>query len=364
MSRHRIYILFEHGSDQQPFGSAQIRLLRPFTHPLISVSVQVTTGLEFDGQDADAVIVDRLWRPDISPALAQNLLENVRHAGARLIYALDDNFLDMASEKKDWQPTQEQLWVVEFFLHQADGVLVTTSALKERLADFNANIVVVPQALDERLLVSADKSSVSFVQRIMRAVRSAQKSIVIGYMGTFTHDDDLLMILPALREVWQRHAREIEFQFVGVVGHGETFQSLKGLPVRLVRPQAGKTEYPSFMPWFSGQVRWDIALSPLRDTVFNRCKSDIKFLDYSAIGAAGIFSRVPAYASIVRHLETGWLTENKPEAWVEALEELLANASLRKQLGQNARQYLYLERILARRATKWVNALEELTRRV
>jgi glycosyltransferase involved in cell wall biosynthesis len=364
MSQLRIHILFERGTDQQAFGSAQIRLLRPFTHPAITDRVQVTSGLEYAGQEVDAVIVDRLWRPDISPVLAQTLVENIRRAGTRLIYALDDNFLDMASEKKDWQPSKDQLWVVNFFLRQSDGVLVTTPELAERLAEFNSRIIVVPHALDERLLVSSDNTSENLAQKIMRALRPARGRIAIGYMGTFTHDDDLLMILPALREVWQRHAREIEFQFVGVVKRGETFQGLKGLPIRMICPQAGKTDYLSFMPWFSSRVRWDIAISPLQDTPFNRCKSDIKFLDYCAIGAAGVFSRVSAYASTVRHLETGWLVENKPEAWIEALEQLISDASLRKQLAHNAKQYLYSARILAHCAAKWVNALEELTRRV
>jgi processive 1,2-diacylglycerol beta-glucosyltransferase len=359
MNRRRVHILFEHGSDQQPFGSGQIRLLRPLTHPSIGACMQITTSLEYDGQNVDAVIVDRLWRPDISPILAQNLLDRIHRASARLIYALDDNFLDMASEKKDWQLTKDQLWVVEFFLSQSDGVLVTTPALAERLAGLNSRIVVLPHALDERLLANSDKSAGKFLQKVLRAVRPANKRILIGYMGTFTHDDDLQMILPALRTVWRRHADEIEFQFIGVVGRDETWHSLKGLPIRMVRPKAGKTEYLSFMPWFSNNVHWDIALSPLQDTLFNRCKSDIKFLDYCAIGATGIYSRVSAYASTVRHRETGWLAENTQVAWSDALERLIEDAVLRKQIAHNATQYLYSERILARCATNWVRGLED-----
>jgi hypothetical protein len=110
------------------------------------------------------------------------------------------------------------------------------------------------------------------------------------------------MILPALREIWRRHGGEIELQILGVFGRSRTLQVLKDTPVRIVRPMPEDVEYTRFMPWFTRTIRWDIALSPLQDTPFNRCKSDIKFLDYSAIGAAGIYSRGPAYAS------TGWQT--------------------------------------------------------
>ena len=352
MNRRRIHILYEYGTDLRPYGSAFIRLLRPLTYPTLRESLEITAGLRYEGQALDAVIMDRLWRPDTSPALAQSLVENVRRAGVRLIYALDDNFPDLPAESKDWQPTEEHLWVVQFFLREADGVLVPTQALRERFSGVNQNIVVIPNALDERLLIRRGPPN-------GRSLFSPGRK-VIGYMGTMTHDDDLLMVLPALRAVWERHREEIEFQIVGGVGRGDTLQTLKTLPVRLVNPRPEETEYPLFMLWFSSRVRWDIAISPLKNTPFNQCKSDIKFLDYSAIGAAGIYSRVPAYESSVRHLQTGWLAGNDVGAWVEALEELLSNDRLRMQLAQNATQYLYAERILARCAHNWLKALENL----
>ena len=376
MNRRRIHVLYEHGTDLRPFGSAYIRLLRPLTHPALRESLEVTSGLRYEGEDVDAVIVDRLWRPDISRALAKSLVEKVRRAGVQLVYALDDNFLELPAEGKDWRPTEEHRWVVQFFLRQADGVMVPTQALREQLLSFNPNIVVVPHALDERLLsgrrlpegksrFSPGRKAIGYVNtllgyalNIVRPARAKQK--VIGYMGTFTHDDDLMMVLPALRAVWQRHREEIGFQIVGVVGRADTLQALGGLPVRMVELRPEQSEYPSFMSWFSSHLRWDIAIAPLKDTGFNRCKSDIKFLDYSAIGAAGIYSRIPAYESSVRHLETGWLAGNDVGAWVEALEELLSNDSLRIQIAQNATQYLYAERILARCAHNWLKALENL----
>ena len=376
MNRRRIHILYEYDTDLRPHGSAFVRLLRPLTYPTLRESLEVTSGLKYDGQEVDVVIVDRLWRPDISPALAVSLVEDVRRAGGQLIYALDDDFLDLPAEGKDWRPTEEHRWVVQFFLRQADGVMVPTQALRERFLSFNPNIMVVPHALDERLLSgkglpegrshsTPGRKVIGYVNVLLAyalniAHPAHAKRKVIGYMGTLTHDDDLMMVLPALRTVWQRHREEIEFQMVGVVGRADTLRALKGLPVRTVRFRPKQSEYPSFMSWFSSHLRWDIAISPLEDTPFNRCKSDIKFLDYSAIGAAGIYSRVPGYESSVRHLETGWLTENEVDAWVEALEALLSEDGLRTQMAQNATRYLYAKRILACCAHNWLKALETL----
>jgi len=359
MNQCRVHVLYEHGVDLRPHGSAYIRLLRPLVHPNLRENLELTAGPRYDGQDVDAVIVDRLWRPDISRALAENLVEKIRRAGARLIYALDDNLLILPEHlwslvfQDRTRSAVEYLEIVRFFLCQADCVWVTTETLREQLAEFNPAAVVLPNALDERLLVSG--SLPALVSPFGRRRK------VIGYMGTLTHDDDLLMVLPALRAVWERHREEIEFQFVGVIGHEDTHQALKGLPVHVVGPDPEEMEYPLFMLWFSSRVCWDIAISPLRNKPFNHCKSDIKFLDYSAIGAAGIYSRVPAYESSVCHLETGWLVENEVDAWVEAMEQLLSDDHLRMQLAQDASHYLHSKRILAGCSQRWLRALEEYT---
>ena len=358
MSRFRVHILYEYGVDLRPHGSAYIRLLRPLTHPAIRAHLDVTVGLEYKGQETDVVIIDRLWRPDVSMALVEDLVETVRRAGARLIYALDDNLLELPARRlplvspgKAWS-TEEHRSIVRFLLQEADSVWVTTPVLEKRFAELNSNVVVIPNALDERLLVGGGLPAGD------SPFGSSRK--VIGYMGTLTHDDDLAMILPALRAVWEHHREEVEFQLVGVVGQEGTLQALEGLPVHIVGPGPEEMEYPLFMLWFSSYPCWDIAISPLDDTRFNQCKSDIKFLDYSAIGAAGVYSRVPAYESSVHHLETGWLVGNDANAWVEAMKELLRDDHLRMQLAQNAIQYLYSKRTLAHCSHNWLKVLEDM----
>jgi processive 1,2-diacylglycerol beta-glucosyltransferase len=380
MKRFKVHVLYEHGRDQQPFGTAQIRLLRPLTHPAVQGCLDMTAGLDYDGQAVDAVIVDRLWRPDVTCMLVERLADGVRRAGARLIYSIDDNLLDLVAESKDWHLTDEQLRVLDFLLRQADGILVATPSLQERLKDYNPNIVVVPNGLDERLIGSGrgKQGVTSTVDSVLagsaqmkvlfrRALDIAlsrsstpARRIVVGYMGTHTHDDDLLMILPALLEIWRRHRDEVKFQMVGVLAHRETLKRLEGLPVRFVIPPARGRDYLRFMPWFTSQLRWDIAIAPLEDTAFSRCKSDIKYLDYSALGVVGIYSRVPAYASTVRHLDTGWLAENTPTAWGTALQCLLDDEALRNRLAHRAACHLRDERTLEKCAWRWPDALERL----
>jgi hypothetical protein len=83
------------------------------------------------------------------------------------------------------------------------------------------------------------------------------------------------------------------------------------------------------MLWFTGKINWDIAISPLRTTPFNMYKSDIKFLDYCAIGSVGVFTQLQVYQTSVQDRETGMLVENRPESWYKAFEELIKDDGLR-----------------------------------
>jgi processive 1,2-diacylglycerol beta-glucosyltransferase len=353
MNKLRVQVVFEHGADYRPFGSASLRLLRPLGHPALKDRVEMTSGPRYDGQAADWVIVDRLWRPDISLALAAGLISKIRGAGARFLYAIDDNFLQFPETGRDRPFQAHHRRVVEWFLSQADGVIATTLPLREQMLAANRNVVVVPNNLDERLLVRRGGAP--------PGSPFGQRRKVIGYMGTMTHEEDLAMIAPSLREIALRHPNQVKFDFVGVRASQASTGDLADLPARWLSPAVQESEYPLFMLWFTTHAQWDIAISPLQDTPFNRCKSDIKFLDYSAIGAAGVYSRAPTYESTVRHGETGLLAENRTDSWVEALETLLTDNAMRARIAENATRYLFSERILARTASRWLEALDRLS---
>ncbi len=349
--RPRVHVIYEYGQDYRPYSSSFLRLIRPLTHPMAQSHVDATFGLDYNGEPVDLVIIDRLWRYDVSLPLVQELVNRIRLKGIRIVYALDDNYFDLPFFE-DSRPVSEILPVVSFLLHQADVVLVTTPALRQRLLEYNPNIHILPNQLDERLLVPRFPSD--------RDLRMDQKRIVIGYMGTFTHDRDFMLVLPALKSIHQRYPGQIEFQIVGVVNKEQTKQELQELPVRYVYPRHEEHEYPLFMLWFTGHIHWDIGISPVVNTPFNDCKSDIKFLDYASIGAAGIYSSSPAYSATVHHRQNGWLAENTPAAWEEALETLIYDPALRLNLIQDAGRYLYTQRTLAQRGTDWVALLKSL----
>lgn len=352
MTQPRIHVLYEHGADLRPFGSAQIRLLRPFSHPALRDQFTVTVDWSYRGAPADIVIVDRLWRSDVSLPSAEQLLQDVRRAGARFVYAIDDDFLSLSEDAAPGYFNAAKRSVVELWLREADRVVVTTPPLQQRVLPFNPRCVIVPNALDERLLIGERPRSLE--------TPFGPRRTVIGYMGTYSHEADWRLILPAWRQVYEQHREAVEFQVIGISERAQALARQAGVPVRVIRPRQEEVEYPLFMLWFTGQMRWDIAVAPLLDTPFTRCKSDLKFLDYSALGATTLASRLPVYEASVRHGETGWLAENTAEAWTNALERLVTDDERRTTIAQAARDYLWHSRILEQCGQSWACALENL----
>lgn len=344
----RIFVLYEYGSDLRPHGSSSLRLLRPLSHPRISQEVNLFSGSEYTGELVDIVIVDRLWKPEVSIDIVEHLAAIVRKANAKLIYSLDDNFFDIPDDHVD-KPAASKIAVVEYLLREADGILVTSPNLQNRIIEYNARIEVVPQALDERLLLFRQPKETHFHYR--------SQKLVVGYMGTLTHDDDLLMILPALKFIAEKYP-QVEYQIIGAIGKSDTRYELRDLPMKYFSTGPGEEEYPLFMIWYTSGIDWDIALAPLQENAFNRSKSDIKFLDYCAIGASGVFSDLPPYHSSVKNGESGYLVSNDSESWINAIELLINKDDIRTQIARNASHYLYSQRTLFTCATLWLQALQ------
>lgn len=346
----KVHVIYEHSNDLRPHGSGYIRLLRPLTHPANEGAFDMSFGMDY--QPADVVIIERTAKPGMTLRLAEDYIKRARADKARLIYTLDDNLLDLKVEGPiRYSFTTEEMMVVRYFARECGGIIVSTEKLKERMLRLNKRVVVVPNTLDERLVAGRLSGRAE--------AGSSNGRKVIGYMGTLTHDSDLMMILQALRETLRKRKDELEFQLVGGIADSAVLDAFDGLPVRQMGRE-DNAEYPDFMRWMSESIYWDLAIAPLEDNTFTRCKSDIKFLDYSILAIPGIYSRVHPYENTVRHMETGYLAANDNQEWLEALERLLADDSMRQEMGRKAQEYVLSNRTLQHCAHKWRDAILSL----
>jgi processive 1,2-diacylglycerol beta-glucosyltransferase len=342
----RVLLLYEYSVVGLAYSSAHVRLLRPLSYPTVAERFEIVLAPIYTGQPAEIVIVDRSWRPEINPDMADALIEQVRAGGAKLLHQLDDDLLSLPLSSAFTAAQRES---VARFVRGADALLVSTPVLAQRMEGFNRHLYTVPNALDERLFVPGGGNARSIF---------GDKPLVIGYMGTMTHDADLKLVLGALIAAHERTEIAFELEIIGVVNEAETWRLLRALPFPVRQLEAPTVEYPHFIAWFTSEVHWDIGLAPLQETLFNRCKSDLKFLDYSAAGIPGIFSAGLVYSPSVTHGVTGWLADSSVESWCDALLTLLAAPDLRRQIAANAQRHLLQQRTLAQRSHEWSAVLE------
>ncbi len=111
----------------------------------------------------------------------------------------------------------------------------------------------------------------------------------------------------------------------------------------------------------------EISFMPLADTEFNRCKSDLKFLEASAHRVASLATPV-VYSGSIEDGRTGFLF-NDTSTLQQRLARMVAQPDLTREMAEAARAYVAQERMLAYQVTAraaWYWSLwgrrEELTR--
>ncbi|QWT18710.1 glycosyltransferase [Bacillus sp. NP157] len=303
-----------------PSPCAHIRLV-PFLEAMQArgdAVVRYVTAAEIDLYDADVIITHRV--PVETLADAQALITMAAARGIPLVYDLDDNLYDLDPNAEGGK-YRTLLDIVHAFVEQAAEIWVSTPVLATRLRDVGARDVQVHRnQLDPALW--GDAMGPALVEHDGRG------PVRIVYMGTRTHGDDLAMISPALQALKRKYTDKVDITLIGV-----SADDVDDGHVRvLVPPASVGASYPAFVTWLTQQPRFDIGLSPLRATPFNRCKSEIKVLDYAALGIAAVVSDLEPYQDAVSPGVDGFLVQDDASTWLDTLESLVTDASLRRRV--------------------------------
>ena len=102
-----------------------------------------------------------------------------------------------------------------------------------------------------------------------------------------------------------------------------------------------------------------IGLAPLLPSDYNRCRSDVKFLEYASRGVVGVYSRLEPYHRTVIHGKTGLVYGNKEE-FEQCLNALASDAGLRNHIRQEAYEYVARNRLLSQHIEERLRFYREL----
>jgi O-antigen biosynthesis protein len=353
--------------------TAYVRMLQRLGHPLVSreIVAEPTDVQAFIDGATDDTDVALVLRTAVPPDLVDDFLEAVRERRIPLVVDVDDNLFDVVgrADSYDYGAHQASL---ERLVRAADLLTVSTAPLAEAMGERAARVAVVPNMLDEFLwfggVDTVGAAPASPRPRGTRSVRAAiatrtrrpgRRTCNLVYVGTRTHADDLALLRPVMEQLRQRRDLDVTLFVVG----GEERGSLVRRWYQAVPMPTTESHYtyPEFVPWLRRRSRaWTIAVAPLQDASFNRHKSDLKYLEYAALGLPGIFSDVVPYRDSVRHEETGLLTENTTESWCAAILRLAFDPDLRERMAGAARSEVLRERCLRHDAAKYAGLIGDI----
>jgi glycosyltransferase involved in cell wall biosynthesis len=223
---------------------------------------------------------------------------------------------------------------LELAMRACDGIICSTDYIAARYRSFNRNVWVCQNGVD--------------LGRYDLTRRPAER-VTIGWAGGTAHRPALLPWLRELLGVMDRrpHTR---FMSVGVPGYASPFAERFGTERAIGLPWAPIESYPAAMASF------DIALAPSTNTAFFRGKSDLRWLEASALGIPLVAD--PLLYPAIEHGVTG-LHAATPAAARDAIEALVDDAALRERIGAAARAHVREHRSSAAVAPQWLHAFEQ-----
>ncbi|MDF1513903.1 MAG: glycosyltransferase, partial [Anaerolineae bacterium] len=164
-----------------------------------------------------------------------------------------------------------------------------------------------------------------------------------------SHAPDLEMLKPVFVRLNRQYGQQIAFHFWGCQPPSDMQHW-----VNVKWHGYGHTNYREFAAWIA-DFHIDIGIAPLRDCLFNRCKSGLKYLEYSILGVPGVYSTPGPYTHLVQPGETGLLAQNIME-WDSALRQLIDNETMRKRIGYSAQQSVMDNHLLSDHSAQWESA--------
>ncbi len=231
--------------------------------------------------------------------------------------------LDMDDDPNHWSGYVDS----DFYAFKAvHAVTVSTEHLADVIRPFNANVKVFENAIFELPWVKDVRDEAHS--------KDPQKSRV--FFGALNRQPDWQAVMAGIVAAALSLKDRVEF----VVVHDQAFYD--ALPAEVSKtflPTLGIEQYTQIL------ATCDIALLPLNDTPFNRCKSDLKLIECAAAQVAVICSEVVYAKQAAHHTFASFATT--ADEWRDALLKLANDARLREANIAKGLAYVKQERMHA-----------------
>jgi hypothetical protein len=277
----------------------------------VDVFENVTVTVPATG--ADVFVFQQPLSPDYLP-----LIRQLRAVGKRIVCETDDDFRNLPSyhpSRRDVSPEQRQVQEACYAL--SDAFSVSTPSLAESYRDHS------PVVLRNRLHWRMWEDVQPVYERETRRVR-------VGWMGGLEWRRDDLAVLRGVIGPWLERHPEVEFVAAG----DQRVHDYLAVPAGQ-RVTTARVAFRN-MDLALTTATMDIGLVPLDRNRFNEGKSALKGMEYAACGIPCVATPTGEYRLWVEEGSNGLLAAS-PAQWRAAMDELVADAELRREMGRRAR---------------------------
>ena len=275
-------------------------------------------------QNASHIII---YRSPISPELLR-LCHLAKEYGKPVFFDIDDLVFDTVYT--DQLSYTQGLNSVEkgnydagvrnygYMLENCDGAITSTNQLQEELFKYQSKVLL------NRNLASDDLIAIS--SRYIKDYSQTSDIVKIGYFsGSISHNENFELIKPAIKELLTKYSN-VQLHIVGIL---DIPQDMKPFENQIVTH-----DYVDWdkLPALISKV--DINLAPLVDSIFNRAKSEIKWIEAGLVKVPTVASKIGAFSDAIVDGETGLLATD--DQWFEKLEALVLYPELRQKIADAA----------------------------
>jgi glycosyltransferase involved in cell wall biosynthesis len=258
-------------------------------------------------------------------------INSLRERKIKVLYEIDDYLHGVSGQTHHGYAkhfTKQRLQGHELCMRACDGIICSTDYIARRYAKFNRSVYVCAVGLD--------------VARYA-LTRPERPTVNVLWAGATGHLAILLPWLNAMLPVFKEHANTC-FVSVGNPQLATAVGQLIGSERAIGIPFCPIECYPAAM------MMGDIALAPAGKTAWYRGKSDLRWLEASALGIPVIAD--PVIYPEIEHGVTGFHAATPPQM-ADILRTLIVDGELRERVGEAAREHVLARRTSEIAATQW-----------
>lgn len=241
------------------------------------------------------------------------------HHKIPIIYEIDDLLGD---EIPKWNFAhkyyKENIEHVEVMMREADAMIVSTYPLRKVYSKYNKNIKVIPNHLPKFIWGDIKpQHEVSKAGKVRILWSGSQNHFKHPTMKNAPNGGDFDNIL---MEFIKKTVNEYQWVFMGALP-----MELEDVRDKIEFHNWQNTfEYPQYLK----KLKCDMGIAPLQKCLFNDCKSNIKALEFTALGIPGVYSSASPYNLMSTKCDT-------QEYMIDCIQKLANNVDIREELWWN-----------------------------